>query len=376
MDNHEQFSFYLPTRLQFGLGQMSELAGELRTLDAKSLLVVTSPGAPKRYQQELGELVSELGATIFSKVGPNPTLAAIDDYRSKLQGKHFDSILGFGGGSVMDTARVLSVALDQETTTQEILDRPADFLPRRKKLILVPSTSGTASEVTPWSTVWDDVGKKKLSLSDPSLYADLALIDPAVMIHLSPRQTAITGMDTLSHCLETLWSKASRPLTELFAKEALELTLLYLPQAVEQPDNLEAREAMAKACLLAGMAFSQTRTAAAHSISYPLTLLHDVPHGIACSITLPALMTENARADSGRMFKIAQLFGAHSARQASEVLTSFMKSIGIPTRLSEIGLRAQDLPAIVERSVTRGRMDNNLRVYSPAEVQGILESLL
>ena len=120
------------------------------------------------------------------------------------------------------------------------------------------------------------------------------------------------------------------------------------------------------------MAFSQTRTAAAHSISYPLTLLYKVPHGIACSITLPVLLVENARGDSVRLLRIARLLGADSVSKAKQVLTNFMKSIGVPTRLSELGIRQEDIAGIAERSVTKGRMDNNIRPLNESDVKRLL----
>lgn len=377
MNGLESFSYHLPTRIHFGVGLFSTLAKLIEPLECDSCLVVTSPGFPKRHGEELESFLNAKKSILFDQVNPSPSISKLEEYRETLRGHNCDMVIGIGGGSVMDMAKVLSLALNHTNPLGEVVADPNAFVPRSKKLVLLPTTSGTASEVTPWATIWDFEKQRKLSLSHPKLFADMAVIDPSLCVGMSPEQTAITGMDTLSHCLETLWSKkGSHPMTEIFAQEALELVLIYLPQAVERPTDLEAREAMAKACFFAGLAFSQTRTAAAHSISYPLTLLYQIPHGTACSITLPALLVENARSDSSRLLKIAQLLGADSVVQGGKVLKTFMRSLGVPTCLSELGITEKDIDIIAQNSVTKGRMDNNIRELTPADVKRLLESIV
>ena len=154
----------------------------------------------------------------------------------------------------------------------------------------MPTTAGTGSEVTSWATVWDTQSGKKYSLSRPNLYPKHALVDPTLMIG-KPRQLTIsTGLDALSHALESLWNVNANPISAHHAVVAAREILAVLPQLVNDLQNLELRSRMAAAALSAGLAFSNTRTAIAHSISYPVTLHHDVVHGIACSFTLPMVL--------------------------------------------------------------------------------------
>ena len=156
----------------------------------------------------------------------------------------------------------------------------------------IPTTSGTGAEVTPFATVWDSTTHKKHSLTGEHIYPTHALLDPELTLTLRRKETLYPALDTISHALESLWNKNRTPLSEAYATQALILANKALPIILEAPDNLEHRSRMQQASVLAGLAISQTRTAIAHSISYPLTSHFGVPHGLACSFTLPWLIKE------------------------------------------------------------------------------------
>jgi len=171
---------------------------------------------------------------------------------------------------------------------KEGVDIPENFDP--KPVIAIPTTAGTGSEVTMWATIWDMEEKKKYSLSHPKLYPKIALLDPELTLTLPEKETIYSGLDALSHAMEAIWNKNHNPISDNFALKAISIVHNYLPELRKDLTNLDLRGQLLHASLLAGMAFSNTKTALAHSISYPLTAHFGVPHRLACSFTLPAIL--------------------------------------------------------------------------------------
>ena len=197
-------------------------------------------------------------------------------------------IVALGGGSMIDAAKVLAASGgDFARVKRHLIEKaPLDaskFLP----IIAVPTTSGTGSEVTSWATVWDSAGNAKYSLANPRLYPEAAFVDPALTLAAPRGLTMTTGLDALSHSLESLWNVNANPVSANYAVEAAREIIDALPRLLERLNDLDLRARLARASLFAGLAFSNTKTALAHNISYGITLRHGTPHGIACSF-LPA----------------------------------------------------------------------------------------
>jgi len=243
-----------------------------------------------------GRVLKQLGAgrvTILDSIMPNPELDALDVATERLRTAEIAAIIGIGGGSVLDAAKVLGVTLPSR------LSRPLNQVFRggwshtwdvRLPVIAIPTTSGTGAEVTPFATVWDHSTQRKHSVSGELLFPTHALLDPYLTTSLPEDETVYTALDTISHGLESLWNKNRTPLSAVLAVEALRLALYAMPRIRQCPADLDGRTAMQQASLLAGLAISQTRTAIAHALSYPLTLRFDVPHGLACSFTLEKII--------------------------------------------------------------------------------------
>ena len=196
-----------------------------------------------------------------------------------------------GGGSAIDTAKVLSrLLIEPGLSLKSMLNSPTQDVKKSIKLIAIPTTSGTGAEVTPFATVWDSVEQKKHSLIDVT--PDVAILDPSLTLTLGYQDTLYPALDALSHALESLWNKNRTSESEEYAIEAIHLICNALAEVLENPKNLIARKEVQRAATLAGLAISQTRTAIAHAISYPLTLMYGVPHGLACSFTLAAIIRE------------------------------------------------------------------------------------
>jgi alcohol dehydrogenase len=196
-----------------------------------------------------------------------------------------------GGGSVIDTAKVAACLLAEPSLNlKDLLIDPVGSPRPRIYLIAIPTTAGTGAEVTPFATVWDRGVEKKYSVINVA--PDVAILDPGLTLSLPRQETIYTALDALSHALESLWNKNRTPESAVYAQESIEEICQALPQVLSAPGNYPARQQLQIAATLAGIAISQTRTAIAHAISYSLTAKYGVPHGLACSFTLAAIMRE------------------------------------------------------------------------------------
>ncbi|MCB5231339.1 MAG: iron-containing alcohol dehydrogenase [Candidatus Cloacimonas sp.] len=222
----------------------------------------------------------------------NPDITQLKEISNKYSQEEFDWIIGIGGGSIIDAAKVLSVILPEKNENKILKALQNNLVPNISDnipVVAVPTTSGTGAECTQFATVWDLVNGHKYSLESDSIIPEYVILDPRLTLQLPFDQTLFTGLDALSHATESLWNKKFNPIARATAKEAITLIVSKLPIVLEQSDNLEARTAMQNASFLAGVAICQTKTAIAHAISYPLTYKYKISHGLACSFTIPAL---------------------------------------------------------------------------------------
>lgn len=296
------WTHYQPVRICNGALQDTLLPSLQLLLPSESItnlpcvLLVTSAGFTRRgLNTTLAEWIHPLQLVIIDNITANPDIDSLDSWISQYAAKSIAAVIGLGGGSAMDAAKALAIMLTSAQTQTAPLDKlfrkqdisqPTSRLP----LILIPTTAGTGSEVTPFATIWDHKHKQKHSLSGQIVYPDVALLDANLTLSLPSDETLYSGLDALSHSLESLWNKHRTPISEACARQAIELLTEHFITALQSPANLTARQAMQTASMLAGLAISVTRTAIAHAISYPLTSHYAVPHGLACSFTLPALL--------------------------------------------------------------------------------------
>lgn len=270
--------------------QSDDYLSDLRgfTVNGKVLLV-TSQGFSHRGV--VGDIIKALGAErviVFDKVTPNPEKTFIQEHHHNLVSQDITHILAVGGGSVIDTAKVFSAMFSYaDQTLEQLLSR--NELHCQVNLIAVPTTSGTGAEITPFATIWQSETNTKLSLS--GVKPKVAILDPKLTLTLPYTETLYPALDALSHALESLWNKNRTQASENYAILAIELICEALPKALVNPSDYHAREDLQQAATLAGLAISITKTALAHAISYPLTSKYGVPHGLACSFTLVAILS-------------------------------------------------------------------------------------
>lgn len=251
-------------------------------------------------------------------------------------------IVALGGGSVIDTAKVIAAAGDDFSRVKNYLEKRtgAEQL-RRLPIIAMPTTAGTGSEVTSWATVWDPANKKKYSLARPELYPEHAIVDPTLALGSPRGLTVSTGLDALSHALESIWNINGNPVSANHAVFAAREVLDCLPLLADRLNDIGLRNRMARACLFAGLAFSNTKTALAHSLSYHFTLHYGVPHGIACSFTLPVVMQSAIGCSADCDAALQRIFGT-DLTAGIERLAQFIRGLGVSTSPRDHGMRSTE----------------------------------
>ncbi|TVQ28800.1 MAG: iron-containing alcohol dehydrogenase [Geminicoccaceae bacterium] len=348
--------YHNPVAVTFGVGSLETLAARVA---GRSYLLVTYPDT--RFAALAEQVSARLGPPVarVSDVAPNPDLADLDRQTARVAQARATAevVLAVGGGSVIDSAKVLAAAGGGEGAVEALLaggEPPAGWRPL--PLIAVPTTAGTGSEVTSWATVWDRAASTKRSLDHPRLYPEAAVIDPALMCAMPRALTISTGLDALSHALESLWNRHINPISAMHAVAAARTILEVLPALACAPDDLDLRRRMAQAALSAGLAFSGTRTAIAHAISYPVTLHHGVPHGIACSFTLPMILHGLADADGLTGWALREIFGP-DLRAGAWRLAAFLEGLDVHLEPADYGIGATEWSEILAAATAgdRGR---------------------
>jgi phosphonate metabolism-associated iron-containing alcohol dehydrogenase len=325
------WQFQNPVRIRFGEGRFDDLAEAIR---GRRYVLVSYNEPP--FDQLCTRLRQAAGAPAIeiTDVAPNPDLVSLAGQAARIGGLQAqpELIVAVGGGSVIDSAKVFAAAAEHGfDAVRSGLERgDLSSLSRALPLIAVPTTAGTGSEVTPWATVWDKEKGNKYSLAMPALFPELALIDPALMSSMPRGLTVSTALDALSHALESTWNKNANPVSARFAIAAVRDILEALPQLVDDLSNIELRSRLARAALYAGLAFSNTKTAIAHSLSYPITLHHGVVHGIACSFTLPLIMRSLAGIGGTTEAILNEMFDAPVSVGADR-LEHFLNRLGVAT---------------------------------------------
>jgi phosphonate metabolism-associated iron-containing alcohol dehydrogenase len=345
-----------PVQIEFGIDsfdKLSELIGSRR-------YALVTYGEPF-----FTELASRLGKTagapvlIISDVAPNPDYRLLAEQTARFAGlkQQPEVIVALGGGSVIDSTKVFAAAEGDFEKIRTFLEsqKGAEQL-SATPIIAVPTTAGTGSEVTCWGTVWDEANGKKYSLARSNLYPTHAVVDPRLMLGKPLLLTISTGVDALSHSLESLWNINNNPVSANHAVFAARNILDVLPKLVKDLGNIELRGRVAMAALFAGLAFSNTKTAIAHSLSYPITLRHGVQHGIACSFSLPMVLRSVQGVGGICEDSLKQIFGPDLTRGADD-LEDFLGLLGISSNPASYGIDRQEWRLLIEDSLQgeRGR---------------------
>jgi phosphonate metabolism-associated iron-containing alcohol dehydrogenase len=369
--------FHMPTKIIFGRNSIDRL-DEFIFFPPERILLCTGRQAMKKFGllDRLLGMLSAYKVKILDNVKPNPEIEDIEAGVEFARQYNPDFIIGLGGGSVLDTAKSIAILVNNDAPLMSYLKKEHELVNRGLPFIAIPTTAGTGSEVTPWATIWSREDHNKYSLESTLMRPLLAIVDPDLTLSLPPQITAQTGLDVLAHAVESYWALNYNPISDVLAIEAIKLVFDNLQGAYYEPANILYREQLALASLLAGMAFSNTKTTASHSISYPLTSYFNIPHGVACVLTLPAMLEFNSAAVPEKTLVIARATGEKTVQGAGDKIYSLIESLGFPTQLNRFGIKREDVPQIIAHGFTPDRVKNNPRNISADEMTQILEDLL
>lgn len=367
------WAFKFPVQILFCTGALQDIP-KIAT-GKRRLALVTTAGFTKRgVTDRLRELIGPTLVAVVDNVKENPDLDQLDRETLSLRDAKPDMIIGLGGGSALDTAKILAAQLGGQNVTlsSQFRDGVTRSAAAALPTITVPTTAGTGAEVTPFATVWDHQHAKKYSLAGDDLFPRFALLDPELTLSLPVDVTIATGLDAVSQALESIWNRRANAISSAWALQSLRLSIPTLPDLVIRPGDLSLRSKMLEASLLAGMAISQTRTALAHSMSYPITAHFGVAHGIACSFTLPAILAFNAGVDDGRLASASRALGFASVEGLSGELKKMLAKLGLASILARHVADLSELDKYVSEMITPNRADNNLRDTSYDDIRTIL----
>lgn len=394
------WEYFSTQNIVFGNGSINDLDKILRRFNAKNVFLITDQGIVKAgILEKVTNLLKSKGfeVVIYDQAIPEPPVnSVIEAYEFAKKQIKTDVIIGIGGGSSIDLAKVVALLMEHGGHPRDYFEEgkvPGPIAP----LIAIPTTAGTGSEVTSVAVVNDTENNLKVGISDNYLRPAVALLDPELTVGLPPYVTACSGIDALVHAIESYTAKdfnnieakgnilfqGAFPITDALGEKAIELIVNNLTIAVHQGSNLEARSNMLLGSLLAGLAFSNAGNALAHAIAYPVGGIVKSPHGEVTGLLLPYVMRYNTTTTKEKMSKIAKIFGVVNknnnenelAFAASEAVLQLLEEIGLPTKLSQIGVKEEDLEEIAEKTLRIERLvRNNPRVPDKKSLLNLIES--
>lgn len=372
----------------FGPGARKELPEAIRRLGKSKVLVVTDKGLLQfGVAKMVTDVLDETGIEyeIFSDVKPNPTVSNVKAGIDAFKNAEADILVAIGGGSSIDTAKAIGIVIaNPEFSDIVSLEGCAPTKNKSVPIIALPTTAGTAAETTINYVIIDEEKQKKMVCVDPNDIPAVAIIDAELMYSLPKSLTAATGMDALTHAIEGYITQGAWELSDMFEIEAIRMISRYLPVAVEDPKNPEGRNGMAVAQYVAGMAFSNVGLGLVHGMAHPLGALFDIPHGVANAVLLPTVMEFNMPYCIAKYRKIAEAMGVdtssmndnEAAQAACDAVKQLSQKVGIPATLTELGIKAENIPALTEQALNDVCTPGNPRQVTAEEVERIYRSLL
>lgn len=377
----ELSTFRFPTRIHYGAGARQMLSEFAATYEIKRPLLVTDDGLSRTAAYKLTATVLDHvwpgSWQPFTGIHPNPLEQDIEDAYEAYRRAECDGIIGLGGGSGLDGAKALRLKVEYpELALTEI---PLADLPERLvPFCAIPTTAGTGSEVGRSTVVTIPALGRKVVLGGPPMMPELAILDPELTVGLPPHLTAATGMDAMTHAIESYVCPVYHPMCDAIALEAIRMVRIFLPRAVAKGDDLEARGNMLVAASMGAVSF-QKDLGAAHSLAHPLSTEFAAHHGLANAVVLPTVIRFNGEVDTRQYARVAEALGIapgdDPARQVADWLDEFNKQIGITQRVRDLKVPREALPALAEKAVADGchltnprpcTVDDLLRMYEEA----------
>ncbi len=382
-----------PTRFRttkeniIGPGSIKSLGERILARGCRKPCIVTDPGLVQsgiveRIEEQLRD--SGLENVRFDQVEADPKYEIVNKVTALLVEKNVDLVIGLGGGSSLDIAKISAAMVANDGNVEDYFG--IELLSRKGlDLILVPTTAGTGSEVTPIVILSDEKNKLKKGIVSSHLFPDLAILDPELTVGLPPHVTAATGMDALIHAVEAYTSVNATPMTDMFAKQAIELISNNLRTAFANGSNLQARNNMLEGSMLAGIAFANAGVTAVHAFAYPIGAEFHIPHGVANTIMLIPVMDFNIVGNLDKFAHLAEYLGQHTkglnkrkaASSAVQAIRELAEDLQVPSRLRDFGVQESDIPELAKgvMQVTR-LLANNPRTMHLQDAEEIYKKAL
>jgi alcohol dehydrogenase len=380
----QTFGFFIPTVSLMGVGCSKETGAQAKALGATNLLIVTDSGLAKLgVADKIKAQLEEVGlkAVVFDGAEPNPTdknvAAGVDVYKKN----KCDGIVSLGGGSAHDCAKGVGMVIGNGGTIRDYegVNKTTKPMP---PFLAINTTAGTASEMTRFCIITNTDTHVKMALVDWRCTPNIAINDPLLMVGMPPALTAATGMDALTHAVEAYVSTIATPITDACALQAIKLVAKFLSPAVANGQNIEARDRMAYAEYLAGMAFNNASLGYVHAMAHQLGGFYNLPHGVCNAILLPQVCDFNLIACTERFADIAVALGENvktlSTLEAAEkgiaAIRKLAKSVGIPAGLAELGVKEADLKTMALNAQKDACMLTNPRTATLDQVIGMYKA--
>jgi alcohol dehydrogenase len=355
-----------PTRLIFGNHEIGRLADELNRMKAKRLAIASIPALQAAILPVIEQLeASGIVVLMDQRIEAEPGFSDLHRLVGYFTPFEPDTVLGIGGGSVLDMAKLLAALLDNEQSIQDVVGNGL-LIKRTKKLVCAPATSGTGSEVSPNAILIDEADGQKKGIISPLLVPDLVLVDPVLSVSVPPAVTAATGLDALTHCIEAYTNKYANPFIDMFAMEGIRLIAGNLVDAVLDGSNMDAREKLSMGSMLGGFCLGPVNTAAVHALAYPLGTLFHVAHGLSNAVLLPHVMEFNLSSAVERYAHIAGALGIASetdrhamAMKGIGKIREIMQACSVPENLHSLGVTSADIPLLAQEAMKIQRLLKN-----------------
>lgn len=356
---------FFPGKLVFGNGTLPQLVDDVIGLQPSKVFIATIEPLKNTLASFIGVLKqNKIEVLTDTSIVAEPSFADFEKLMQTVTPFNPDVVIGIGGGSVLDIAKLVAAQLENE---QQLKDYVGIGLlnGRKKKLICVPATSGTGSEVSPNAILVDDDNQKKGIIS-PYLVPDIVYVDPLLTISVPPAITAATGLDALTHCLEAYTNKFSQPFIDMYAYEGMRLIAANIETAVKDGSNIEAREKVAMGSLLGGFCLGPVNTAGVHALSYPLGSMFHLAHGLSNALLLPYVMEYNIPAATKKYAEVAMALGCKrkdtdevTAFAGVEKIRTLIKACGIPATLKEVNVPESAIPQMAVDALKIQRLLKN-----------------
>lgn len=378
----DNLKIFFPGKLIFGNGCFNGLAEEVVQLAPSKVFILTI----EPLINSVGKFAEALKNTNIHvlmdiSIVQEPYFSNFEKLMQKVHLFNPDMVVGIGGGSVLDVAKLVAAQLDNEQQLRDYLGIGL-LKVRRKKLICVPATSGTGSEVSPNAILVDDTDGQKKGIISPYLVPDIVYVDPLLTISVPPSITAATGLDALTHCMEAYTNKFAQPFIDILAFEGMRLISSNLEIAVKDGANAEAREKVAFGSLLGGFCLGPVNTAGVHALSYPLGSMYHLPHGLSNALLLPFVMEYNIPSATKKYAEVAISLGCSkldndeaTASAGVRKIKELIKNCGIPATLKEVKVAAASIPQMAADAMKVQRLlKNNPREITEQDAINIYKS--